>query len=110
MATTPIKIARTDHSNSIKINKKATCLDSVSKGINSVSINATSLTTDTRTSHEGCTVNKVIKPKVVKLNRKTLGLHVDKSVEHSLVKDEPSSSFNGGVQKVHLMLITRMFR
>ncbi|XP_078373155.1 uncharacterized protein LOC144656789 isoform X2 [Oculina patagonica] len=100
VTTTPIKITRTEHSNSIKINRGTPCLDSLNKGINSVSINATSPTTvDTRTSHEGSTVNKLIKPKVVKLNRKTLGLHVDKSVEHSPLKDESSSSLNGGPQK-----------
>lgn len=99
VTATPIKIARTEH-NSIKINKKSTCLDSISKGINSVSIDATSPTTDTRTNHEGNKVNKVIKPKVVKLNRKTLGLNVDRSVEHSVLRDETSLSLNGGMQKV----------
>lgn len=98
-SSTPIKIARTEH-NSIKINKNTTCLDSVSKGISSVSIGATSPTTDTRTNHEGNKVNKVIKPKVVKLNRKTLGLNVDRSFEQSILKDESSSSLNGGMQKV----------
>lgn len=101
ITTRPVKIARTEHSNSIKIDKKPAYLDSINKGTNSVSINATSPTMDTRTSHEGNTVNKAIKPKVVKLNRSTLGLHVDRSVEHSLLKDdESSSSLNGGTQKV----------
>ena len=53
-----------------------------------------------RTSHEHDTVNKEIKPRVVKLNRTTLGLNVDKSVEKSLLKDESRSSLNGGIQKV----------
>lgn len=100
VATTPIKIARTEHKNSININKTPAYLDSINKGVNSVSINATSPTTNTRTSHERNTVNKAIKPKVVKLNRTTLGLNVDKSFEHSVLKDDSRSSLNGGAQKV----------
>lgn len=100
VTTTPIKIARTEHKNSININKNPAYLDSINKGINSASIDATSPSTNTRTSHEGNTVNKAIKPKVVKLNRRTLGLNVDKSFEHSLLKDGSRSSLNGGTQKV----------
>ena len=98
--TTPIKIARTEHKNSININKTPFYLDSINKGVNSVSISATSPTTNTRTSHECSTVNKAIKPKVVKLNRATLGLNVDKSFEHSALKDDSTSSLNGGTRKV----------
>ena len=65
--------------------------------MNSVSIHTASPTVNTRTDH---VANKAIKPKVVKLNRKTLGLHVDKSVEHLQAKDESSSSSNGRTQKV----------
>lgn len=100
VATTPIKIARTEYKNSININKTPAYLDSINKGVNSVSINATSPTTNTRTSHERNTVNKAIKPKVIKLNRTTLGLNVDKSFEHSVLKDDSRSSLNGGAQKV----------
>jgi len=100
VTTTPIKIARTEHKTSINFNKTPTYLDSINKGINSVSINATSPTTNTRTSDENNTVNKAIKPKVVKLNRTTLGLNVDKSFEHSIMKDESRSSLNCGTQKV----------
>ena len=100
VTTTPIKIARTEHKNSININKPPVYLDSINKGINSVSIHATSPTTNTRTSHEHNTVNKAVKPKVVKLNRTTLGLNVDKSVEHAVLKDDSRSSLNGGTQKV----------
>ena len=94
VTTTPIKIARTEHKNSINY------LDSINKGINSVSIDATSPTANTRTSWEHNTVNKAIKPKVVKLNRATLGLNVDKSIEHPVLKDDSRSSLNGGTQKV----------
>jgi len=100
VTTTPIKIARTEHKNSININKNPAYIDSTNKGINSVAINATSPTTNTGTSHERNTLNKAVKPKVVKLNRTTLGLHVDKSFEHSLLKDESKSSLNGGTEKV----------
>jgi len=99
VTTTPIKIARTEHKNSININKNPAYIDSINKGINSVAINATSPTTNTGTSHERNTLNKAVKPKVVKLNRTTLGLHVDKSFEHSLLKDESKSSLNGGTEK-----------
>ena len=104
VTTTPIKIARTEHKNSININKNPAYLDSINKGINSVTIDATSPSTNTRTSHEGNTVNKAIKPKVVKLNRRTLGLNVDKSFEHSLLKDDSRSSLNGGTQKVQSLM------
>ncbi|PFX34534.1 hypothetical protein AWC38_SpisGene522 [Stylophora pistillata] len=99
LTTRPIKISRTEHSNSIKINRSPISFGSTSNGVNSVSIHTTSPTMDITSDHEGRAQNKSIKPKVVKLNRKTLGLHVDKSFEHQQSKNESNSSFNGGAQK-----------
>lgn len=68
--------------------------------MNSVSLHTTSPTMDITSDHQGRAESKSIKPKVVKLNRKTLGLHVDKSFEHDQSKNESNSSFHGGPQKV----------
>lgn len=66
--------------------------------MNSVSIHTTSPTMDYISDHGGKAQNKSIKPKVVKLNRKTLGLHVDTSFEN--LQDESNASLNGKLQKV----------
>ena len=68
--------------------------------MNSVSIHTTSPTMDYISDHGGKAQNTSIKPKVVKLNRKTLGLHVDTSFENLQSKDESNSSLNGKLQKV----------
>lgn len=86
------KIARIDQSTIVEINKKPVPLDSINKGINSVSITTTSPTLDYRTGCENMVVNKTVKAKVVKLNRKTLALNLDKS----FLKDELRSSCNSG--------------
>lgn len=99
------KKARTDHSNIIKINKRPASLETINKGINSVSINATSPSLDSRTGHKDNAVNKTAKPKVVKLNRKTLGLNLSKSV----LKDELTSSLNGGKKVRCNRLFTWLF-
>jgi len=96
---TDSKIARKEHSNIIKINKKPASLESIHRGINSVSINATLPILESKTGHENNSVNKTAKPKVVKLNRKTLGLNLNKSVEEQTLKQELQLSLNGGTQK-----------
>ena len=98
---TDSKIARKEHSNIIKINKKPASLESINRGINS-----TLPTLESKTGHENNSVNKTAKPKVVKLNRKTLGLNLNKSVEEQTLKQELQLSLNGGTQKV----ITRYYQ
>ena len=94
------KIARTE-CNIIKINKRpATSLESINKGINSVSINSTSPTLDSAPGHRNSSLNNASKPKVVKLNRKTLGLNLNKSLEPAIAKVDINSTLNGGAQKV----------
>ena len=99
MDGTVSKIARTE-CNVIKINKRpATSLESINKGINSVSINSTS-TLDSTPGHRNSSLNNASKPKVVKLNRKTLGLNLNKSLEPAMAKVDINSTLNGGAQKV----------
>ena len=99
MDGTVSKIARTE-CNIIKINKRpATSLESI-KGINSVSINSTSPTLDSAPGHRNSSLNNASKPKVVKLNRKTLGLNLNKSLEPAIAKVDINSTLNGGAQKV----------
>lgn len=100
MDGTVSKIARTE-CNIIKINKRpATSLESISKEINSVSINSTSPTKDSAPGHRNSLLNNASKPKVVKLNRKTLGLNLNKSLEPAIAKVDINSTLNGGAQKV----------
>lgn len=100
MDGTVSKIARTE-CNIIKINKRpATSLESINKEINSVSINSTSPTKDSAPGHRNSLLNNASKPKVVKLNRKTLGLNLNKSLEPAIAKVDINSTLNGGAQKV----------
>ena len=50
--------------------------------------------------HTSNSLNNTTKPKVVKLNRKTLGLNLNKSAEQTTLMEEFSSNVNGGSQKV----------
>ena len=94
------KIARTE-CNIIKINKRpTTSLESINTGVNSVSINSTSPTLDSAPRHRNSSLNNASKPKVVKLNRKTLGLNLNKSLEPAITKVDINSTLNGGAQKV----------
>ena len=100
MDGTVSKIARTE-CNIIKINKRpATSLESINKGINSVSINSTSPTLDSTPGHRNSSLNNASKPKVVKLNRKTLRLNLNKSLEPATAKVDINSTLNGGAQEV----------
>lgn len=100
MDGTVSKLARTE-CNIIKINKRpATSPESINKGINSVSINSTSPTLDSASGHRNSSLNNASKPKVVKLNRKTLGLNLNKSLEPAMAKVDINSTLNGGAQKV----------
>ncbi|XP_068698098.1 uncharacterized protein [Montipora foliosa] len=94
------KIARTVPSSSSKMSKKTLSLEFINKEIDSVSINsASSPTQDSSSGHNHNVMSKITKAKVVKLNRKTLGLNLNTSVSQCALKDKLASTLNGKTQQ-----------